>query len=194
MRRQKNQTDDSPAERAVNRFHEAQRDLDNFLHLPEVREIMTELARLVEDYNATLDAAGRSVKQQLLMSERNKLVVGDFGAQKKVSRWYDGEFLADHLSVNQSELVLEEITTYRVKVDVLDQLARQGEVDNEVVRLAFHEDAPTASMMPGAPKPYNIPTLREEDEWQEPQSPEDLPPQSVAGEKSNTKTSRRKGR
>ena len=165
MKSSKRRVDDeqSPAERAVNRYQLSQEELEAFLHDPDIKAAMIELNRLVEDRNAALDAAGRAVKQQLLTSDRDKLVVGSFGAQKKVSRWYDGEYLADNLPVNQSELVLEEILTYKVKVDALEQLARQGEIDNEIVRLAYHEEPPTAAMMPGAPKPYIIPVVKEED-------------------------------
>lgn len=154
--------DETPAERAVARYDLTQATLEEFVHEPDVREILLELQRLVEDRNAALDAAGRAVKQQLLAGDTDKLVVGIFGAQKKTSRWYDGEYLAKTLDPEQSDQVLEEVVTYKVDVTKLDQLFRQGEIDPEVMRLARHEEAPTAAMMPGAPKPYVLPSVRKE--------------------------------
>lgn len=104
------------------------------------------------------------MKQQLLTGDTDKLVIGIFGAQKKVSRWYDGEYLAKTLDHEQSDQVLEEVVTYKVNVNMLEQLHRQGEIDAEVMRLAKHEEAPTAAMMPGAPKPYVLPAIPPQEE------------------------------
>lgn len=181
----------------MERYETAQVALETFIREPDVKEIMVNLQQLVEDRNAALDAAQRAVKQQLLQSEQDKLVVHGFGAQKKISRWYDGDYLARELPATQADLVLEEQVVYKVKVDELQQLLRQGEIDANIIRLAYHEEAPVASLMPGAPKPYALPAvpLEEEDSWQQPQDTEAAPPPPREEEKrSSTRTSKARRR
>lgn len=181
---------ENAAERAVQQYERTQEALNTFLRVSEVRDFMLELQQLVDERNTALDAAHRAVKQQLLSSDQDKLVVGNIGAQKKISRWYDGDYLARELTHSQADIILEEVVTYKVKVDVLTQLLRQGEVDSEVVRLAYHEEPPVASLMSGAGKPYTLPvvSLDEEEEWQQEESVEEPPPQSEE-KKSRTKIS-----
>jgi hypothetical protein len=114
------------------------------------------------------------VKQQLLSSEQDKLYVGDFGAQKKISRWYDGNYLSHALEADQADIVLKKETVYHVNVEALQQLLRQGEIPPEVMRLAYHEEPPTAAMIPGGFRTYSLPPLpvEEENECQQPPEPE----------------------
>lgn len=147
------------AERAVERFEAARQELLNFLRDPEIREVMKEYEQLVDGYNQSLDDATRAVKSHLRTIDGNKYSVGVIGAQKKYKRWYDAEFLANSLPAEQAELVLTETVTYTVDTEVLDQMARQGEVDNALIQAAFHEEEQNPALLPGTPKAYNIPAI-----------------------------------
>lgn len=190
MRLKTEQAEKTAAERAVDRYESAQATLDAYIR--DVRDIMIDLQQLVEDRNAALDAAQRAVKQQLLQGEQDKLVVRGFGAQKKISRWYDGELLARELPESQADLILKEEIIWHVNVETLQQLLRQGEIDSGIVQLAYHEEAPTASLMPGAPKPYTLPVvpLDEEEEWPPQRTEEESLPPSEERKKSHTKISK----
>jgi len=149
----------TPAERAVASYEESQQELEAFLRDPDIRDILLELEQLVNRRNAALDQAIRTVKNELRTSDRTKLLIGTIGAQKKFSRWYDVEFLANSLPANQAELVLTEKVVYELDEALLDQMTRQGEVDNEIVRRAFHEEEMAPANMPGTPKPFVIPAI-----------------------------------
>ena len=149
----------SSAENAVERFHLANNELKAFMEDPDIREIMGELERLVEARNQTLDTAVRAIKSQLQKLDQDKLVIQGLGAQKKYKRWYDTEFLANALPAAQSDLILTERTVYELDQAKLEQLARQGEIDNEIVRNAFHEEEQAPAALPGTPKPYYLPAL-----------------------------------
>jgi hypothetical protein len=149
----------SVAERAVARFDEAKEELFTFMADPEIKDILLEYEQLVGEYNRQLDAASRAVKTQLRTLDQDKLVVGVVGAQKKYKRYYDVDFLANTLPAEQADLVLTETVTYKLDADLLHQLVRQGEVDNELVAKAYHEDEQAPANMPGTPKPYVIPSV-----------------------------------
>ena len=150
----------SPAERAVARYQEAKETLDAFLSDPDIREILLEMEEHVKRHNETLDRATRAVKTQLRTSEHDKLIIGDIGAQKKFKRWYDAEFLASALPADQFESVLRsEKVVYELDVERLEQLARQGEIDNDLVQKSYHEKEQNPANLPGTPKPYNPPPL-----------------------------------
>lgn len=150
------------AERAVQKFDDAREELLTFLKDPAIREIMEEYQHLVTQYNETLDIAERAVKSHLRTLDKTKLVMGCIGVQKKFKRWYDAEKLANILPAAQADLVLHETVVYTVDVELLNQLTRQGEVDNDLVRKAFHEEEQNPSLMPGSPKPYSIPSIPNE--------------------------------
>lgn len=149
----------TPAERAVSAYEESQEELDAFLGDADIRDILLELEQLVNRRNAALDQAIRTVKNEVRTSERAKLLIGPIGAQKKFKRWYDVEFLANSLPADQAELVLTEKVIYELDEALLDQMTRQGEVDNEVVRAAFHEQEMSPANMPGTPKPFVLPAI-----------------------------------
>jgi hypothetical protein len=147
------------AERAVQRFEDAKTELEAFLRDPEIKELMREFEQLVGNYNQALDGATRAVKSHLRTLDQDKLTVGPIGAQKKYKRYYDVDFLANALPAAQADLVLTEVVTYKLDTAILDQLVRQGEVDNDLVRKAFHEEEQAPANMPGTPKAYAIPAV-----------------------------------
>lgn len=147
------------ADRAVDDFLDAKEALDLFMQDEDIREILQEMAQLVADYNSTLDTATRLVKGELRKSPKNKLVIHGIGAQKKTKRWYDTEYLANTLPADQSDLILTEKITYELDVALLEQLRRQGEIDNDIVSDAYHEEEMNPSALPGTPKPYTIPAI-----------------------------------
>jgi uncharacterized protein (UPF0216 family) len=149
----------TPAERAVASYEESQEELDAFLRDPDIRDILLELEQLVNRRNAALDQAVRTVKNELRTSDRAKLLIGTIGAQKKWRRWYDVDFLANALPADQAELVLTETVIYELDEALLDQMTRQGEVDNQVVQKAFHEEELPPANMPGTPKPFIMPAV-----------------------------------
>lgn len=142
------------AEAAVERFEEASSELrafaeDNF-------EFMDELRRLIEDYNASLKEATAALKNQLKNSDRDRLVIGRFGAIKKRKEFWDGMELAGLIPARISEHFLKERVSYEVDVNKLEQMIRQGEVDRDEAFKAFHRQDPTLSLMPGAPKELKL--------------------------------------
>lgn len=138
------------AEKAVKRFEDANDEMLEFMS--ENDEFIDELRRLVEERNATLKEATTTVKNELKKSGKDRLVVGRFGATKKKKTYWDGTELAELVPGKMSQHFLKEILSYEVDVTKLEQLIRQGDVDRDEVYKAFHEKAPTLSMMPGAPK------------------------------------------
>lgn len=147
------------AERAAVKFKEAHEALQEFLNDVEIRPILQEFESLVNIRNQALDTAMRAIKSELRNMEQDKLVMEGLGAQKKYKRWYDTEFLARALPAEQADLVLSERVVYDLDQARLEQLARQGEIDNEIVRAAFHEEEQSPAALPGTPKPYEIPSL-----------------------------------
>lgn len=152
------------AERAVANYREAQEVLDAFLRDPEIRDILEELTHLVTEHNRTLDSAIRAVKGELHASDRTRLVIDGIGAQKKMKRWYDVDHLAEALPAEQSDLILTEKIVYELNKEILDQMLRQGEVDERIVAQAYHEEEQQPSNLPGTPKPYELPPLPVTDE------------------------------
>lgn len=142
------------AEKAVQRFEDASSELSTFLE--ENFEFVDELRRLVDDHNASIKEASSAVKNDLKNSDRNKLVIGRFGALKKRKEFWDGMELAALVPGKVSQHFLKEKLSYEVNVTKLDQMIRQGEVDRDEVYKAFHRAEPTLSMMPGAPKEMKI--------------------------------------
>lgn len=147
------------AERSAQKFKEAHEALQEFLNDPEIRPILQEFETLVTTRNQALDTAMRAIKGELRNLDQDKLVFEGLGAQKKYKRWYDTEFLARALPAEQADLVLSERVVYDLDQARLEQLARQGEIDNEIVRAAFHEEEQAPAALPGTPKPYEIPSL-----------------------------------
>jgi len=152
-------TNVNPAERAVTAFHEAEAELNSMLNDPETRAVFEQYNQLVSDYNERLDEAIRAVKNELRRSDQDKMIVDGIGAQKKYRRWYDAEVLAKLLPSDQADEVLTERITYEVNETRLEQLCRQGEVDNTLVRRAYKEEEQNPSALPGTPKPYFVPPL-----------------------------------
>jgi len=149
----------SAAEVAVRRYRASEEELQEFLEDGDIYDILRTFARLVEVRNQTLDAAMRAVKTELRLLDQDKLIMDGLGAQKKYKRWYDADFLANSLPAAQAELILTERVVYDVDHTRLEQMARQGEVDNEIVRMAFREEEQAPAAMPGSPKPYVIPMI-----------------------------------
>jgi len=143
----------------VDQYNESEDALKDFSSDPAVREILEELHSLTEARNSALDAAIRAVKSELQRSEGERLVVGGIGAQKKYKRYYDAKYLAENLPVGQFLLFAKERLEYDIDTAVLDQLLRQGEVDQDIVRGAYHNDEQSPSSMPGTPKPYMLPPI-----------------------------------
>lgn len=153
------QQQQSGAERAVTRFQQADGELKSFLSDDAIRDIMLEYENLVNTRNQALDDAMRAVKSELRTLDQDKLVMEGLGAQKKYKRWYDTEFLAKALPADQAELVLTEKVVYELDQDRLEQLSRQGEIDNNIVRNAYREEEQAPAALPGSPKPYIIPVI-----------------------------------
>jgi hypothetical protein len=147
------------ADRAVDDFLAAKEELEAFMKDDEIREILMEMDRLVADYNSKLDTATRQVKSQLRTMDQQKLLIKGIGAQKKMKRWYDVEHLANALPADQSELILTERVTYDLDIQLLEQLRRQGEINNDIVAESYHEEEQNPSAMPGTPKPYTMPAI-----------------------------------
>jgi|GEM_PF-3812894 len=146
--------EESPTQRAVAKFGLAKTALREFMD--ENDDYVQELRRLIDDYNACIREAVHALKSQLRDSEQNRLVVGEFGAMKRRREWWDGHILANSVPRDKQELFLTAKTVYEVDVSKLEQLLRQGEIDADIARQAFHEDEPTISLMPGSPKEMNF--------------------------------------
>jgi len=149
----------SMADNSAKRYRAAEAELAEFMKDPDVREILTELYQLVDDRNATLYEAIRNIKSELQRSDQAQLVLGGLGAQKRHKRWYDTDFLAEHLPHNQAQLVLTSHLEWELNQTLLEQLLRQGEVDAEVVKQAFHDEPDSPAVLPGTPKPFILPPL-----------------------------------
>jgi len=150
---------ESAAERAVKLFHQVEKALQEFLADTNIHDILMEFEALVNRRNQTLDDAMRSIKGELRVMEQDKLVLEGLGAQKKYKRWYDTDLLASALPKEQAELVLIKKVIYDLDQPRLEQLLRQGEIDNEVVQKAYHEEEQSPAALPGTPKPYVIPAI-----------------------------------
>lgn len=150
---------DTVATRAVRKYHDAKDALDEFLGDPDIRDVLIEMEQLVSKHNAALDAAMRAIKSELAKSDQTKLVIEGLGAQKKFKRYYDTDFLANALPAEQADLVLTEVVTYQLDQELLEQLSRQGEIDNEIVAKAYHEEEGNPANLPGTPKPYAVPSV-----------------------------------
>jgi hypothetical protein len=151
--------DNTAAHRAVAKYEEAKKQLDEFLEDETIRDLMLEYQMLIEQYNREADSAVRAVKSELQTRDSSQLVIGDIGAQKKVSRWYDATHLVNTLPAAQTDLFMKEEVVYKIDKNRLDQLLRQGEIDEQIVADAYHEDEKSPSAMPGCPKPYSIPKI-----------------------------------
>jgi hypothetical protein len=147
------------AERAVSFYHEAREQLNEFLSDKEIRDVLLELEDLVSEHNTRLDAAMRAIKSELGRLDQDKLVINGLGAQKKYKRYYDAEFLANALPSDQSDEILTERIVYDLDKERLEQLLRQGEIDNEIVEKAYHEEVQNPANLPGTPKPYVLPGI-----------------------------------
>jgi len=149
----------SLAERAVEQFHDAEAQLREFLTDPDIHDLMQEFERRVDLRNQALDAAMRAIKGELRSSDKEKLVIQGLGAQKRYKRWYDTDFLANALPAEQADLILTEKITYEVNQTRLEQLARQGEINNEIVRESYRQEEMAPASMPGTPKEYILPAI-----------------------------------
>jgi hypothetical protein len=142
------------AELAVQRFEDADIELKAFME--ENEEFIDELRRLIEERNSCIKEAMTAVKTDLKDSDRDRLVIGRFGALKKRSEFWDGKELAVLLPARVSRHFLKEIISYEVNVSKLEQMIRQGDVDRDEAYKAFHQNPPTLSAMPGCPKEMTI--------------------------------------
>jgi hypothetical protein len=138
------------AERAVEGFEEANTELQEFMD--DNDDFIDELRRLVDNRNASIKSAGAAVKASLRTSDRDKLQVGRFGAQKKKKEYWDGQDLLALLPKKTSKHFLKEVKSYEVNVTKLEQMIRQGEVDRDEAFKAWHQDTPTIALLPGCPK------------------------------------------
>lgn len=147
------------AQRAVTAYHGAKDALDAFLTDSDIQDLLLEMEQLVLDHNTKLDGAMRAIKSELRTSGQGKLIIEGLGAQKKYKRWYDTDFLANALPADQSDAILTEKVVYELDKPLLEQLMRQGEIDNEIVDKAYHEEEQNPSNLPGTPKPYILPAV-----------------------------------
>lgn len=142
------------AEKAAERFEEAYSELQSFME--ENHDVVDELRRLIDEHNACIKEATAALKNDLKNSERDKLVIGRFGAVKRRKEFWDGMELAALIPARVSQHFLTEKLSYEVNVTKLEQIIRQGEVDRDEAYKAFHQDEPTLSLMPGTPKELRI--------------------------------------
>jgi hypothetical protein len=149
----------SAANISAARYRRAETELETFLKDPNIREVMQELYQLVEERNATLDEAIRNIKSELQRTDQAQLVFEGLGAQKRHKRWYDTDFLAEHLPHNQAQLVLTSHLEWELNQTLLEQLLRQGELDSTVVKQAYHDEPDSPAVLPGTPKPFTLPPL-----------------------------------
>lgn len=151
--------DDEPrSKKIVQKFWNAKEELDAFLNDPDVQEFLHEFSRLATGYNQTLDEALRAVKTELSASSKDRLVVEGLGAQKKTRRYYDVSFLIDNLPIAQWKEFITERIVHDLDTPKLEQLLRQGDVDDDIVRKSYHEEQLGASL-PGTPKPIILPPI-----------------------------------
>jgi hypothetical protein len=156
---EKRKDKETPAERAVGFYNDAKAALYEFLADKEIRDILLELEDLVNEHNAKLDDAMRTIKNELGHMDQDKLIINGLGAQKKYKRYYDADFLVNTLPAIQSEEIITEKVVYTVDKERLEQLMRQGEIDNEIVQKAYHEEELNPTNLPGSPKPYVLPGI-----------------------------------
>ena len=147
------------AQKATKKFWQIEEELKTFMKDAAIYPILQEFHALVISRNEALDEAVRNVKSELQRSDNDKLVVEGIGAQKRTKVYYDVEFLAEHLPMKQAQLVLTEKLVHELNQPLLEQLLRQGEIDNGIVRDAYHEEAQNPASLPGTPKPWTIPPL-----------------------------------
>jgi nitrogen regulatory protein PII len=156
---EKTEVVESLSVRAVKAYRQSELNLNEFMKDHEVRDILSEMYKLVEERNVLLDAAVRSVKTELQKTDHTKLTIDGIGAQKKFKRYYDTDYLAEHLPAKQADQVLTKKTVYELNEPLLEQLTRQGELDNEVVKMAYHVIEQNPASLPGTPKPWDMPPL-----------------------------------
>jgi hypothetical protein len=147
------------AEKDVKSFSSAKKKLEEFLSYEDVREIYAELVSMVNRYNHTLDEALRSVKSAVQASNKSRLAIDGIGANKRTKRWYDPDVLMNNLDEDLLDAILTEKISYDVDKDELEKLVRQGEIDEELVRLAYKEEEQSPAVMSGTPKPFKLPDL-----------------------------------
>jgi hypothetical protein len=150
---------ETTAQKQAKVYKHAEDELRAFMKDPDVRPMLEEFYGLLEARNLALDVAVREVKAELQRSDRKQLVYEGIGAQSKMSRYYDTDFLAEHLPVGQANLVLTSKLVYELNQPLLEQMVRQGEVDPQIVGQAYHEDPQNPSALPGTPKPFTLPAL-----------------------------------
>lgn len=149
----------SVAERTALRYTESEKTLKEFMTDRSVLETLREFYRLIEERNRSLDEAVRAIKSELQRSEHGRMVLEGIGAQKRWKRYYDAEFLSEHLPGNQASMILTEKIVHEINLPLLEQLLRQGEIDNTVVREAYHEEEQSPAVLPGTPKEWSLPPL-----------------------------------
>jgi nitrogen regulatory protein PII len=163
MKKTKAPVDEPESKPVVDVYNRAEVELTAFLKESDVREVLTALQDLVDARNAALDEAIRAVKSELQRSDKDRMVVEGIGAQKKYKTYYDTKHLAESLPVGQVKLFMTERVEYDLNVNALEQLVRQGEIDQDIVREAYHREEMSPSVMGGAPKPYVLPVLPMDD-------------------------------
>lgn len=156
--------EETAAERAVKQYRAVENDLERFMKDPEVRDTLLQYHDLITKRNERLDEAVHTVKQELQQSDKAKLFIDGIGAQKRTRVYYDIDHLRAYLPPEQLSLVVTERVVYDLNTDDLVRLARQGELDSEVVRQAYKEEAQTPASLPGTPKPWVIPAITMEDD------------------------------
>lgn len=161
MRIKKREANEPESKPIVDRYNATNMDLKEFI--ADNREVLSAFYDLVQRRNSSLDEAIRAVKSELQRSEHTKLFVEGIGAVKKYKTYYDAKMLAESLPVNQFQLFATERLEYDINVEALEQLVRQGEVDQTIVREAYHKDEQSPANMPGNPKPYDLPPIPPED-------------------------------
>lgn len=142
------------AQKSVEKFEKAQHDLNDFM--VENEDFIMELRQLVDEHNATLKEAQMAIKSELANSDEKKLKYGPLAVVKKMKDYWDGNKLVELLPATVTETFLEEIITYKVNVERLEQLIRQEEIKEEQVRDAFVLVPPQVAMSPGCPKELMI--------------------------------------
>lgn len=142
----------SVAEKAVESFKEAQRDLNQFME--ENEEFMNALRMLVDEHNAALTNAQNALKNELRKSENQRLQIGRLGVLKKRSEYWDGDILHKIFPPRVNKFFL--IRRYDVDVKMLDQMMKEGEIDRDKAYEALVQREPTIAMVPGCPKALMI--------------------------------------
>jgi hypothetical protein len=146
------------AKKAAEKYQKSEEELSKFIEDPELHGIIEQFHKLVTERNQTLETAVKLIKYALSAGDEKSLELQGLGAQKKTKTWYDVEFLVNNLTAEQAMLFLTEVIVYNIDVPKLEQLVRQGEVDQNIVSKAYHQEFSTA-IMPGMPKPYSLPPL-----------------------------------